>query len=63
MDAVEGEEIQVEVEVEKIEVEKVKKPRKPLGEEALGKTTSRGPFGWYVFAVLWRDSINFLSLL
>ena len=33
MDAVEGEE--VEVEVEKVEVEKVKKTRKPLGEEAL----------------------------
>ena len=37
MDAVEGEEIQVEVEVEKVEVEKVKKPRKPMSEETLGK--------------------------
>ena len=37
MDAVEGEEVEVEVEkvVEKVEVEKVKKTRKPLGEEAL----------------------------
>ena len=37
MDAVEGEEIQVEVEVEKVEVEKVKKSRKPMSEETLEK--------------------------
>ena len=38
MDAVEGEEVEVEVEVEKVEVEKsVKKPRKPMSEETLIK--------------------------
>ena len=37
MDAVEGEEIQDEVEVEKVEVEKVKKSRKPMSEETLEK--------------------------
>ena len=37
MDVVEGEEIQVEVEVEKVEVEKVKKPRKPMSEDTLEK--------------------------
>ena len=38
MDAVEGEEIQSEVEIEKVEVEKsVKKTRKPMSEETLEK--------------------------